>query len=123
MVGNGVVGLGRICCHICSLSGMGGGRVGVEVAENLFGRRIVGSFTPHSVVTIVVGISKVAVHRVVAFCIGTGTTRGVGDNVIGAVSVLQTTTRVGAIQCVACWASGVDGSVGGICGGRSFRSV
>ena len=60
---NGVGGLGRSFSHLCSMSGMVEGRVGVEFAENLFGRRIVGAVISHSVVTIIVR-TKVAVHRV-----------------------------------------------------------
>ena len=65
-------------------------------------------------VVIIVG-TKVVTHRVVTVCIRTGTTRSDGGTVIGVVSVLQTTTIVGAIRGasgggVACWALGVDGS-------------
>ena len=107
--GNGVIGrcLSPIWARIV------GGNIGVEFPENDMKRRgrsvgrSVSAVTPHSVIAIGVGMelhrvviivgTKVVTHRFVAVCIGTGTTRGVGGTVIGAVSVLQTTTRVGAI--------------------------
>ena len=85
------------------------GRVVVMVCSE----RVASSIGIHNGWGIIVE-TRLALHRGIAVGIGTGTTRGV----VVAVSVLQTTMRVGVIRGasgggVSCCALGVDSSVGG----------